>query len=66
MSSRDEGWAWPPNCRKAHYFINNRSLCGKWSFFGRKMLDNGKDSSNDCKACSRKIKKLREARKPVS
>src|SRR5579864_4434984 len=29
-----KGWAWPVNSRKAHYFFDARSLCGKMAFFG--------------------------------
>jgi hypothetical protein len=28
------GWGWPTNSKKAHYFFDGRSLCGKWGFFG--------------------------------
>lgn len=28
------GWAKPDKSRVFHYFINSRSLCGKWSHFG--------------------------------
>ena len=56
-----KGWAWPLNARAAHFFIAGRSLCGRWIFFGRVSPDDGRDGPLDCKTCSRKIKKLREA-----
>ncbi len=51
-----EGWAWPLNARKAHYFVGRKSLCGKWIFFGRLQDDDGKDGPMDCKACTRKLR----------
>jgi hypothetical protein len=55
----DEGWGWPSNSRKAHYFIKNRSLCGKWLFFG--VLEQGKDGSPDnCTACKRALQKRKD------
>lgn len=55
--SKDQGWAWPGNARKAHYFVDGRSLCGRWMFFGAQeqpqamSLNPGPD---DCVSCWRK------------
>jgi len=27
----EEGWGWPSNSRKAHYFVDGRSLCRRWA-----------------------------------
>lgn len=51
-----EGWGWPLSARKAHYFVNMRSLCGSWLFTGRLTDDNGKDGPMDCKRCTRKLR----------
>ena len=53
---RDAGWAWPLNSRKAHYFNDCRSLCGKMLFFGK--TEQGNDNSPDnCAACKKKLLK---------
>ncbi len=57
-----EGWGWPSNARKAHYFVDNRSLCGRWLFFGE--LENfNHESSFNCLACRRKHKKRSKSSK---
>ena len=48
-----EGWGWPLNSRKAHYFREGRSLCHKWMFLGEPTENQGERSPDDCKACSR-------------
>lgn len=56
------GWAWPSNSRKAHYFVNGRSLCGRWGFLGQNGDSNqgtgSKVGPDDCVACWRKATKL--------
>jgi len=52
----NEGWGWPNNSRKAHYFVGGRSLCNRWMYFGE--LDQGNDeSSHNCVSCKRKLRK---------
>lgn len=59
-----EGWAWPTNSRKAHYFVEGRSLCRSWAFFGSQVQSQemGEEPGpDDCRACWRKHEKtLRE------
>ena len=54
------GWRWPALSRKAHYFIEGRSLCGKWLFFGdsqgKGLAFKGDD---DCAACFKKQQALK-------
>lgn len=58
-----EGWAFPGNARKAHYFREMMSLCGKWGFYnGPLEPDNGKASPDDCVACRRRFTPLGEPR----
>lgn len=51
-----EGWNWLYNARLRHYFVEHRSLCGKWG-----MLGPNSDSvqrpwvADGCKACQRKL-----------
>jgi len=54
-----EGWAWPLNSRKAHYFEEGRSLCGRWMFFGSQDQPEGlgeQPGKDDCVVCWRKAK----------
>ena len=50
----DEGWGFPLNSHKAHYFVGPVSLCSKWMFVG-KLEPAGKKSPDDCKVCTRKL-----------
>ncbi len=51
-----EGWGFPAKSRKAHYFVDGISLCGKWMFFGE--LEQGNDNSPDnCATCKKKLLK---------
>ena len=56
-----EGWARPLNSRKYHYFKEGRSLCGNWLFLSKDLSpdDPANDSKDDCKACMKKIQKIR-------
>lgn len=57
-----EGWAFPGLSRKAHYFVDKRSLCGKWLYFEE--LEQGNDDSPDnCTACKKALqrRKAKEA-----
>ena len=51
-----EGWTWLHNSKKWHYFVDGRSLCGRWMLFSNPGLEQGNDDSPDnCKACSKKL-----------
>ena len=53
-----EGWGWPLSSRKAHYFVDGSSLCGRWMFFGS--LEQGNDNSPDnCAPCKKNLKRHR-------
>ena len=57
-----EGWGFPTNSKKAHYFRQSRSLCGKWMFFG--VLEQGNDNSLDnCTACKKALLKEKVKKK---
>lgn len=52
-----DGWGFPGNSRKCHYFRGLTSLCGKWGFYmGQREPDEGK-SKDDCAACRRALDK---------
>ena len=64
MSEKRQGWGFPGNAKKAHYFIIEEgysmadSLCGRWGFFGGSLFDEHHDHPLNCKACMRKREKL--------
>lgn len=46
-----EGWGWPGNSKKAHYFTpDRRALCGRWAFSGELSRD-GYLHGDQCVAC---------------
>lgn len=46
------GWQRPHGSRKWHYFVDGRSLCGKWVWFSPERLVNDINTGpDDCKAC---------------
>lgn len=55
-------WKWPSNSRKAHAFVDGRSLCGKWGDLLVPPVPNQaigtEPGPDDCKACWRKHQKL--------
>lgn len=52
-----EGWKYLLNSTKWHYFVEGRSLCGKWATFGNDGLEQGNDESEDnCAGCRKKFK----------
>jgi hypothetical protein len=62
---KNEGWWRPWRADKWHYFLDGRSLCGKWGFPNADELlaDDGRNSFADtCAGCRRKQAARREAR----
>ena len=59
-----EGWGFPYLSKKAHWFIESRSLCGKWMYMGVLHPDLF-ESPDDCAACRRKLepRKAKEAKR---
>lgn len=59
--SKGEGWGWPGNARKAHYFDAGISLCGKWMHFGdpenHSQKTGDEPGRDDCRACWRAAQK---------
>jgi hypothetical protein len=53
-ASDNEGWGWPANATKAHYFEGITSLCGRWMYTGRLDPDDGA-SKDDCVPCRKKL-----------
>ena len=57
MNKPEEGWGFPSSSRKAHYFVDSRSLYGKWLYTSKKLEPAGKASPDDCALCTRRLKK---------
>jgi hypothetical protein len=58
MITRREGWGWLSNSPKWHYFVDGRSLCGRWLGLGLGELEQGMDNSPDnCAECRRRVVK---------
>jgi len=58
----DRGWWWPPNSKKAHYFVDGRSLCGRWaSLRSKREYDDSDDEHPDnCAECMQRVKGYRK------
>ena len=60
MTEREEGWGWPYDSKKAHYFVETLSLCRRWTYDG--FIEKGNDDSPDnCKVCQKELSR-RQAR----
>jgi hypothetical protein len=56
-----EGWKQLLNARKAHYFVDGRSLCNRWMFLGTVTSYDSQTlgeapQHSDCKGCWRAVK----------
>lgn len=49
-----EGWTFLWNSTKWHYFVEGRSLCGRFLLLANPAFDCHIDSPDNCKACLRK------------
>ena len=58
-----KGWKLLINNPKAHYFIDGRSLCGRWMNLGKDFEDFGHHSPDNCKACMKKRDAMEGERK---
>jgi hypothetical protein len=53
VSAKPAGWGWPLLSKKAHYFYDGRSLCGKWLFSGA-LTANDAHTVDDCADCTKR------------
>lgn len=61
--NENEGWGFPRGSKKAHYFLANRmSLCNKFGFYHAEKEQGNDDSNDNCTACKKALKKLKEQR----
>lgn len=62
MPEIKEGWGFPGHGRmskKAHYFVDMMSLCGKWGFYNGPLETDDGVSTDDCAKC-RRMKSARD------
>ncbi len=52
-----EGWGWPTLAKKAHYFRNGHSLCGRWGGLRLDLQEETYALPDDCAPCRRKLDK---------
>lgn len=54
MADLPQGWGFPGDARKAHYFLKGeiQSICGKWWFSGER-FDEQHDHRQNCVQCIR-------------
>lgn len=50
----EEGWGFPRQSKKAHYFYDLTALCGKWGFYRGPLEKGNDDSSDNCSECKRR------------
>lgn len=51
---RNSGWYWPLNLRKAHYYVDGRSVCGaNFTFFKGPFEQGNHESLDNCKKCKK-------------
>ena len=56
-----EGWGYSPHIsKKWHYFVNGTSLCRKIGFFHGELEQGNDDSPDNCTACKKALKRLKE------
>ena len=48
-----QGWGWPLNSRKAHFFVGFTALCGKFLYTGT-LDEDDQATPDDCAECRRK------------
>lgn len=52
-----QGWGWPVNSLKSHYFHEARSLCLRWGYVG--LLETRETPPPDaCRECEKRLAKL--------
>ncbi len=57
------GWGYLDNARKAHYFVQGRSLCQKWLKLGFVVDRDDIGDPDNCKACERILIARRKEKK---
>ncbi|MBA7529732.1 hypothetical protein ES705_21931 [subsurface metagenome] len=55
-----EGWGFPAESRKAHYFVDSMSLCRRWGFYSGPLEQGNDDSPDNCAACAKELAKRKD------
>lgn len=58
MNKEKEGWSWLFNSKVEHYFVEGKSLCGKWGILG--YGDCAEHTNNPCATCMKKLEKRKQ------
>ena len=58
MNKEKEGWSWLFNSKVEHYFVEGKSLCGKWGILG--YGDCAEHSNNPCANNKKKLEKRKQ------
>jgi len=56
-----EGWGFPNNSRKAHYFVDSMSLCRRYGFYYGDLELGNNNSPDNCSVCAKLLAKREEA-----
>jgi hypothetical protein len=59
VNSKTGAWGWPELARKAHYFTEAQSLCGRWAYTGTPTGWQGGAWPDGCVECCRRLGKRR-------
>ena len=59
---RIEGWGYPLNTRKAHYFVDGISLCKRWMYLGTDLEQDNNYTPDKCKDCIRILEEIRRSK----
>ncbi len=51
-----EGWGLPEGCRKAHYFVEGMSLCGRHGYYFGSLKQGDDESPGNCVLCKKKLR----------
>jgi hypothetical protein len=52
-----QGWGWPINSRKAHYFVDGLSLCRKMMYLGSQLEEGNDESEDNCAGCKERLRR---------
>lgn len=66
MAKPNEGWGFPLNSRKAHYFVDTFSLCRKMGFYRGDLEQGNNNSPDNCAECRKRLAARTPAPQPES
>jgi len=57
---KKEGWSWLINSSRDHYFVEGRSLCGKWGVLGYGDCNDVPTVNPPCATCRKKLERRKK------